>query len=88
MDMKKFGKKGRINVTDPSTIITILITILIGFEFLAAMIGPTLTAGDSVQTSGIPLGTLWGSGGVLFIALSGSLILLFLLLFTPKGKGR
>ncbi len=44
------------------------------------------TAGDTLNTSGVPLGTLFASSGIVFLVIMAALIILVVRSFMPSGK--
>lgn len=54
---------------------------------LVAELYPTMTtAGDSLNSSGIPFGTFFATGGLTYILLGVALLLVVVGIFMPKGR--
>ena len=60
----------------PYASIIIFLGITILFQIVSAMLPTANTAGDAINATGAPLGSLFASGGVVFLLIMASLILL------------
>lgn len=58
-----FGKEGLKKMT------YLVLGIAILFEVLSAMVPTAQSAGDALNASGVPLGTLFAGGGVVFLVI-------------------
>ena len=64
--------KATINI---NTVITGIIGIILLFLLLAELMPEAMTAGDTLNASGIPLGNLFVGGGVIFVIIMAGFLL-------------
>lgn len=69
-------KKGGIGTGTISAAIMSLVLIVVLFLLYAELMPEAMDAGDDLNESGVPLGTLFVSGGVVFLIIMASLIIL------------
>lgn len=74
--MKALMKKGGIGTGTISAAIMSLVLIVVLFLLYAELMPEAMDAGDDLNESGVPLGTLFVSGGVVFLIIMASLIIL------------
>ena len=60
---------------DPNKIVTYLIGIVVVFLLLAELMPEAESAGDTLNASGVPLGALFASGGVLFLVIMAGVLI-------------
>jgi hypothetical protein len=63
-----------------------IILLVVLFLLYAELIPTAQTAGDSLNASGVPLGSLFTSGGVVFVIIMASLIVLVVRKFSAGKK--
>ena len=83
--MRKMTKKGNLSTGILNTAILALILITVLFQLYANLVPEAQTAGDDLNASGVPLGGLFTSSGVVFVIIMASLIILVVKSFL-KGK--
>lgn len=82
--MDKKGKLGTGMLNDAILGIVLLVVV---FTLYAALLPEAQTAGNSLNASGVPLGNLFVSGGVVFIIIMVALLIVVVRAFMPKtGK--
>ena len=69
-----------------SGMITALILVVILFKVAAVMIPQAQTAGDELNESGIPFGSLFAGNGVIFVVIVAALLLVIIYAFLPHGS--
>ena len=69
-----------------NTAITAIVLLVVLFLLYAELVPEAQTAGDTLNTSGVPLGSLFASSGVVFVIIMAALIILVVKAFLPKGK--
>jgi len=80
------GKKG-FNIGGlVNTAITAIIGITVLLLLYANLVPTAQTAGQNLTDSGLPLGSLFGSSGLIFILVMVGLLLLAVKMFVPSGK--
>jgi len=83
--MDKIHKKGRLSTGILNTAILGIVLLVVLFQLYAQLIPTAQTAGDSLNSAGVPLGDLFTSSGVVFVIIMASLIILVVKSFMP-GK--
>ncbi len=83
--MRKINKKGQIasKVTDS---ITAIILVVVLFLLFAQLVPEAQTAGNILNSSGVPLGTLFTGNGVMILLLMVGLLLTILKAVLPSSK--
>lgn len=79
------SKKGELSTGTISTAIESLILLVVLFLLYANLVPEAQTAGNELNASGVPLGSLFVGGGVVFVIIMASLIML-VIKSTLKGK--
>ncbi len=84
--MRKFNKKGQIGnkVTEA---ITAIILVVVLFLMFAQLVPEAQTAGNTLNASGVPLGSLFTSDGVVILLIMVGLLLVVLKAVLP-GKSK
>ena len=83
--MRKFNKKGQIagKVTEA---VTAIILVVVLFLMFAELVPEAQTAGNSLNASGVPLGTLFTGSGVMILLIMVGLLLTILKVVLPSSK--
>ncbi len=83
--MRKINKKGQIasKVTES---ITAIILVVVLFLLFAQLVPEAQTAGNTLNSSGVPLGTLFTGNGVMILLLMVGLLLTILKAVLPSSK--
>jgi hypothetical protein len=80
-------KKGKISIGAMiSTLVIGLVMLLVLFKVAAAMIPEAQSAGDELNQSGVPLGSLFVGGGVVFIIVMVSILIAVIMHFLPSSR--
>jgi hypothetical protein len=66
-----------------TTIIAIVMLVVL-FKLYASLVPEAQAAGDELNATGVPLGSLFTSGGVIFIIIMVALIIVVVSAFLPK----
>jgi len=82
----KMYKKGKLNTGMLNTAILGLVLVTVLFQLYSQLVPTAQTAGDTLNASGVPLGNLFTSSGVVFVIIMASLIILVVKAFMPGGK--
>ena len=82
--MKKWLKKGTMSTGIINTAILGLVLITVLFQLYAQLVPEAQTAGNTLNASGVPLGSLFISTGVVFVIIMAALIILVVKAFLPK----
>jgi uncharacterized membrane protein len=61
-----------------------IILLVVLFQLYATLVPEAQTAGDTLNSSGVPLGSLFASGGVVFVIIMAALIILVVNSFMNK----
>ncbi len=83
--MKRFNKKGQIasKVTES---ITAIILVVVLFLMFAQLVPEAQIAGNTLNSSGVPLGTLFTGNGVMILLIMVGLLLTVLKAVLPSSK--
>ncbi len=83
--MRKLNKKGQIagKVTES---ITAIILVVVLFLMFAELVPEAQTAGNTLNASGVPLGSLFTGSGVMILLIMVGLLLTVLAVVLPKSK--
>ncbi len=81
------NKKGQI-ARRVSSSVEVIILIVVLFLLFADLVPEAQTAGDSLNASGVPLGTLFTGQGVVILLVMVGLLLTVLGLVLPSGRRR
>ena len=85
--MKIVSKKGKLGTGIITTAIVAIISIVLLFKLYAVLMPEAMTAGDELNASGVPLGSLFVSGGMVFLIIMVALILVVVYGFL-KTRGK
>ena len=83
--MRKFNKKGQISskVTES---VTAIILVVVLFLMFAELVPEAQTAGNTLNASGVPLGSLFTGSGVMILLIMVGLLLTILSVVLPKTR--
>ena len=83
--MRKFNKKGQISgkVTEA---VTAIILVVVLFLMFAELVPEAQTAGNTLNASGVPLGSLFSGNGVMILLIMVGLLLTILKVVLPGSK--
>jgi len=65
-----------------------LVLVVVLFLLLAELVPEAQTAGDALNTSGVPLGSLFASDGVVFVIIMAGILLVVIFAFLKFKKRR
>ena len=82
----KTSKAGKLNSGMLNTAILGIVLLVVLFKLYAELVPVAQTAGDELNTSGVPLGSLFTSSGLVFIIIMASLVVVVVKSFMPGGK--
>lgn len=80
------SKKGALNTGVINTAILAIVLLVVLFQLYAQLVPSAQTAGDTLCSSGVPLGGLFNSTGVVFVIIMAALIILVVRSFMPGRK--
>jgi len=80
------SKQGKLGTSVLNTAILAIILLVVLFELYANLVPTAQTAGNTLCNSGVPLGGLFNSTGVVFVIIMAALLILVVTAFIPKGK--
>ena len=84
--MRKLHKKGKLNTGVLNTAILAIILLVVLFQIYAELVPEAQTAGDTLNATGVPLGSLFVSTGVVFVIIMAALLILVVKSFMPGTK--
>jgi len=80
------SKVAKITTATLSSAIMGIVLIVVLFKLYASLVPEAQSAGDELNASGVPLGSLFSANGVVFIIIMVALIVAVVTAFLPKGK--
>lgn len=80
------SKKGNLSTSTINTAIVAIVLLVVLFLLYAELIPEAQTAGNTLNSSGVPLGNLFLGDGVVFVVIMAALVILVIKAFLPKGK--
>ena len=80
------SKKGKLSTGMLNSAILGIILLVVIFQLYAELVPEAQTAGDTLNASGVPLGSLFAASGVVFVIIMAALIILIVKSFMPGGK--
>lgn len=78
------NKKGQIRTGVLQTAILALVLLVVLFQLYANLVPEAQAAGNSLNASGVPLGSLFVGSGVVFVIIMAALIILVVKSFLPS----
>lgn len=79
-------KRGKITTATLNTAIIGIVLIVVLFKLYASLMPEAQSAGDELNASGVPLGSLFSGSGIVFIIIMAALVIVVVTSFMPKGK--
>ncbi len=83
--MRKMHKKG-LSTNIIQTAILSLVLLVVLFQLYASLVPTAQAAGDELNASGVPLGGLFVSSGIVFLIIMAALIILVVKSFMGGGR--
>ena len=83
--MQKLHKKG-MNANYVRNIIYVIIIMIVLFGVIAVILPEAGVYGDQVESSGVPLGSLFAAGGVVFLLVMAGILLVTVNTFIKNKK--
>lgn len=80
------SKKGALQPNILNTAILSIILLVVLFTLYSELVPEAETAGDALNASGVPLGSLFVSGGIVFLIIMAALVILVVKAFMPGNK--
>ena len=77
---------GKLNTGMLNQAILAIVLLVVLFKLYASLVPEAQTAGNELNAAGVPLGTLFASGGVVFIIIMVALIIVVVTSFMPGNK--
>lgn len=82
----KDNTKGAMRTGAIQVAILALVLLTVLFELYASLVPTAQAAGNSLNATGVPLGSLFTGGGVVFVIIMAALIIIVVQSFMPGGK--
>ena len=82
--MRKMHKKGKLGTSVLNTAILAIILLVVLFQIYAELVPEAQSAGDTLNATGVPLGNLFVSTGVVFVIIMAALLILVVKAFMPS----
>jgi len=79
-------KKAKIQSGILQTAIMGLVLLVVLFQLYATLVPEAQSAGDTLNASGVPLGSLFVSSGIVFVIIMAALVILVVKSFIGSGK--
>ena len=80
------SKFGNLSTGILNTAILAIVLLVVLFQLYAQLVPEAQAAGDELNASGVPLGNLFTSQGIVFVIIMAALIILVVKAFLPSGK--
>ena len=79
-------KKGNISEGMIEKAILVIVLLVVLFKLYAALVPEAQAAGDELNSSGVPLGSLFSGDGIVFLIIMAALIILVVRSFMRGGR--
>lgn len=79
------SKLGKLSTSTLNSAILGIVLLVVLFQLYAQLVPEAQAAGDTLNASGVPLGNLFTSQGVVFVIIMAALIILVVKAFMPGG---
>ena len=83
--MKRLNKTGKLSTSMVNTAILAIVLLTVLFQLYAQLVPEAQTAGNTLNASGVPLGSLFTGNGVVFVIIMAALIIVVVRSFMTKG---
>jgi len=80
------SKSGKLSTSMLNDAILGIVLLVVIFKLYATLVPEAQTAGDELNASGVPLGSLFTSSGAIFIIIMVALVIVIIKAFLPSGK--
>lgn len=80
------NKTGKLTTATLNTAIIGIVLVVVLFKLYASLVPEAQSAGDELNASGAPLGSLFTGSGIVFIILMAGLVIVVVKSFMPGGK--
>jgi len=80
------SKSGKLSTGILNSAILAIVLLVVLFQLYSQLVPTAQTAGNTLCNSGVPLGNLFNSTGVVFVIIMAALIVLVVKSFMPGGK--
>jgi len=81
-----FNKKAQLRTGVLQTAILALVLLTVLFQLYADLVPTAQAAGNSLNSSGVPLGNLFVGDGIVFLIIMAALIILVVVSFLPGSR--
>lgn len=82
----KMNKTGKLSTGTLNTAILAIVLLVVLFQLYATLVPTAQAAGDTLNLTGVPLGSLFSGNGVVFIIIMAALVILVVKTFMPSGN--
>ena len=82
------NKAGNISTSMINNAILGIVLLVVLFKLYATLVPEAQTAGDELNASGVPLGNLFTSNGIIFLVIMVALIIVVVRSFLKTGSGK
>ena len=80
------SKMGALGTGVLNTAILGIVLLVVLFQLYAQLVPEAQTAGDALNASGVPLGGLFTSSGIIFVIIMAALVILVVKSFMPSSR--
>lgn len=84
--MKLLNKRGALTSGYLEQAILAIVLLVVLFKLYSSLVPEAQQAGDALNSSGVPLGSLFTSNGVVFVIIMAALIIVVVRSFMSKGR--
>ena len=84
--LKNKSGKGKLSTGMLNDAILAIVLIIVLFLLYAELVPEAQTAGDTLNATGVPLGNLFTSGGVIFVVIMAALLIVVITAVLAMGK--
>lgn len=85
MELRR-NKAGRLQSGILNTAILSIVLLVVLFQLYATLVPEAQAAGDTLNESGVPLGSLFAGTGIVFVIIMAALVILVVKSFMPSGR--
>lgn len=84
--MRKLNKAGKMSTAILNTAILSFVLLVVLFQLYANLVPEAQSAGDTLNATGVPLGGLFTSNGIVFIIIMAALLIVIVRSFMTGSK--